>query len=158
MFAIRNILCPTDFSETSKAALQAAESIAREYHAPLTVLHVAEFPPVVATEGVLWRPLGYDADAVRRELEEIKPTDPAVAMEHKFARGFAAEEILRVATEGKFDLIVIGTHGRTGLGRLIMGSVAEEVIRKAPCPVLSVKTPVAETSANAVKELVEAAG
>lgn len=154
MFAIRNILCPTDFSEPSKVALEAAESIARQCHAPLTVLHVAEFSAVVAAEGVLWQPMDYDEDAVRRELAEIKPTDPAVAMEYAFVRGFAAEEILRVATEGKFDLIVIGTHGRTGLGRLIMGSVAEEMIRKAPCPVLSVKTPVAEPSVNVVKQLV----
>ena len=90
MFAIRSILCPTDFSEPSRAALQAAESIAREYRAPMTVLHVAEFPPVVAADGILWQPMDYDVDAVQRELDEIKPTDPTVVMEHKFARGFAA--------------------------------------------------------------------
>jgi len=69
-----------------------------------------------------------------------------VRMERRLEQGDATTEILRVAREESADLIVMGTHGRTGLGRLLMGSVAEQVMRRAPCPVLTVKSPVPETA------------
>jgi nucleotide-binding universal stress UspA family protein len=76
----------------------------------------------------------------------VQPSDPAVKIEHRLAEGDPAREILRVARETGCDLIVMGTHGWTGLGRLLMGSVAEQVVRKATCPVLTVKTPIPDTA------------
>jgi len=72
-------------------------------------------------------------------LEAVVPTDKNVSYEHHLLLGTAAEDIVRVATEEKADLIVIGTHGRTGLKRVLMGSVAEAVMRHAHCPVLTLK-------------------
>jgi nucleotide-binding universal stress UspA family protein len=82
--------------------------------------------------------------------------DPKVLVEHRLVRGFAVEEILRATALTKCDLIVMGTHGRTGLGRLFVGSVAEQVLRKAPCPVVTVKAaqlqaPVMATASPAVQ-------
>jgi nucleotide-binding universal stress UspA family protein len=79
--------------------------------------------------------------AVQQQLERIKPPEPGAPMEHHVEVGDPAPIILQVAQESQCDLIVMGSHGRTGLNRLLMGSVAEQVARKAPCPVLSVKTP-----------------
>jgi len=76
----------------------------------------------------------------RGKLERVSaPTE--VRVERQVGEGDSAVEILRAAQDLKADLIVMGTHGRTGLGRLLMGSVAEQVVRKAPCPVLTVRTP-----------------
>jgi nucleotide-binding universal stress UspA family protein len=74
-------------------------------------------------------------------LRQLQPSDPALHVEYRLEEGFAATEILRLAEEAKADLIVMGTHGRTGLSRLVLGSVAEQVVRKARCPVLTVKAP-----------------
>ena len=82
-----------------------------------------------------------DLEPLRERLQQLRPEDQKVLVEHLLVQGGAAEEILQVAQERKCDLIVMGTHGRTGLGRLLMGSVAEQVVRKASCPVLTVKTP-----------------
>jgi nucleotide-binding universal stress UspA family protein len=78
--------------------------------------------------------------ALEKKLCLLLPADPAVHVEHRLKEGAPATEILRTARALECDLIVMGTHGRTGVGRLLMGSVAEEVLRKAPCPVLTVKT------------------
>ncbi len=75
------------------------------------------------------------------ELHRVVAPQPGVQVEHRLEEGDAASEILRVAREGKCDLVVLGTHGRTGLRRLLMGSVAEQVVRQAPCPVVTVKAP-----------------
>lgn len=155
MFAIRTILCPTDFSEPSETAVRAAEHLARDCGAKLILLHVAELPPMIADEAVLMHPADFDPDRERERLEAVA-IDSTVEVERDFVLGVAPDDILRVARERGCDLIVIGTHGRTGLSRLVMGSVAEAVIRKAPCPVLSVRPdacPVAR-----VAETVAAAG
>lgn len=138
MFSIRTILCPTDFSEPSEAAIRTAEAMARDCGARLILLHVAELPAMVAAEGVLMHPVDFDPNQERERLDAVAIT-PGVDAERTFVLGVAVDDILRVAAERKCDLIVIGTHGRTGLGRLVMGSVAESIIRKAPCPVLSVR-------------------
>jgi nucleotide-binding universal stress UspA family protein len=78
-------------------------------------------------------------DGIRRELQELQPPDDRVPMEYKLAKGDPAASIIQVAEETACDLIVLGTHGRTGLRRVLMGSVAEHVMRSAPCPVLVVK-------------------
>jgi nucleotide-binding universal stress UspA family protein len=141
MLAIRTILHPTDFSNYSAYAFRLACALARDYGARLVVLHVAMPPVVVYGEGVLPpEPEGYK-ERLREQLHKVVSQDPKVPVEHRLVEGDAATEILRLAGDSKCDLIVMGTHGRTGLGRLLMGSVAEQVVRKAPCPVLTVKTP-----------------
>ncbi len=141
MLAIRTVLHPTDFSERSEFAFRLACSLARDYGARLVVLHVAEPPTAVAGEGVVMLPPAFDLEPLRERLQQLRPEDLKIPVEHRLVQGDAATEILRVAGEAKCDLIVMGTHGRTGLGRLLMGSVAEQVVRKASCPVLTVKTP-----------------
>jgi nucleotide-binding universal stress UspA family protein len=103
--------------------------------------------PIVAFgEGVIPpEPEGYKND-LREKLYRIQPPDPGIRVVHRFEEGNAVDLILEVAEEASADLIVMGTHGRSGLGRLLMGSVAEQVVRKAPCPVLTVKMPFAPTS------------
>jgi nucleotide-binding universal stress UspA family protein len=141
MLAIRTILHPTDFSNYSDQAFRLACSLARDYGARLVVLHIAEPPMAVGGEGMLIIPQEFDLEVIRARLQQLRPADPKIAVEHRMVQGDAATEILCLATKMKCDLIVMGTHGRTGLGRLLMGSVAELVVRKASCPVLTVKTP-----------------
>jgi nucleotide-binding universal stress UspA family protein len=141
MLGIRTILHPTDFSECSAFAFRLACSLARDYGARLIVLHVAEPPITVASEGMVMIPPPLDLEPIREKLRQIRPGDPAVPMEYCLVEGNAAPEILRVAEESHCDVIVLGTHGRTGLARLLMGSVAEQVVRRACCPVLMVKGP-----------------
>jgi universal stress protein A len=81
-------------------------------------------------------------EALEAELKRVVPTDPAVPCEHRVLTGLAASEIVNFAKRDHADLIVMGTHGRKGLAHLVMGSVAEAVVRHAPCPVITVKTPV----------------
>jgi nucleotide-binding universal stress UspA family protein len=78
---------------------------------------------------------------VLQKLQSVRPADPAIVVEHRLCCGDAAWEIIELARALKSDLIVMGTHGRTGVGRLLMGSVAEAVLRRAHCPVLTLKVP-----------------
>lgn len=141
MLPIKTILHPTDFSERSALAFRLACSLARDYGARLIILHVAVPPMPIAIEGVAMPPPALDLKLLREQLQQLRPENPKVPVEHRLIEGDAATEILDVAGETKCDVIVMGTHGRTGLGRLLMGSVAEQVVRKASCPVLTVKTP-----------------
>jgi nucleotide-binding universal stress UspA family protein len=144
MLSIRTILHPTDFSTNSSYALGLAGSLARDYGARLIILHIATPPAAVYAEGiVLPEPEGYEEE-LRSQLQRLQPEGLESRTEHCLVRGGAAAEILRVAEEKNCDLIVMGTHGRSGVGRLLLGSVAEQVIRRAPCPVVTVKTPVKE--------------
>jgi nucleotide-binding universal stress UspA family protein/quercetin dioxygenase-like cupin family protein len=142
MSGIQKILHPTDFSENARYAFQSACALARDSHATLLVLHVM----MPSVSPVLGRPLP-DPSRSAESQESVaslpwpQASDPRTKVEHRVAEGDAAEEILRLAESLHCDLIVMGTHGRTGLGRLLTGSVAEEVLRKASCPVLVVKTP-----------------
>lgn len=85
---------------------------------------------------------------MRNQLLQLKPPDPKVSVEHRLVKGDAATEIVNPAAETKADVIVMGSHGRTGLGRLLLGSVAENVMRKAPCPVVTVKPPLAQLDSS----------
>jgi nucleotide-binding universal stress UspA family protein len=148
MLALKTILHPTDFSPRSEYAFRLACSLARDHGARVVVLHVATPPPAVSYgEMILDADTAAQVEQLWETLRRIKSPDPAVALEHRLEEGFAASEILRVADEIHCDLIVLGTHGRTGLGRLLMGSVAEQVVRKAQCPVLTVKGPMSEPAA-----------
>jgi nucleotide-binding universal stress UspA family protein len=142
MLPIKTILHPTDFSDRAEYGFQLACALARDYGARLILCHVHQIPPVVYGEfgAAPPEPIGA-AEEMGARLLAIRPADENIPVEHRMMEGNPAEEIVRMAKETECDLIVLGTHGRTGLGRLLMGSVAEQVVRKAPCPVLTVKSP-----------------
>lgn len=130
------ILFPTDFSTASDAALAHAEAVAKQSNAKLLIVHVEE-PPLAYGGGELYYGLPEpSSERIRKMLDDVRPKDPSVAFSHRLVMGDPAGEIVRIAGEEKVDSIVLGTHGRTGLSRLLMGSVAEGVVRRAPCPVL----------------------
>ncbi len=130
------VLFPTDFSTASDAALSHAEALAKQSGAELLIIHVEE-PPLAYGGGELYYGLPEPtSDRIQKMLADVRPKDPAVKFKHRLMMGDPAGEIVRVAGEEKVDSIVLGTHGRTGLSRLLMGSVAEGVVRRAPCPVL----------------------
>lgn len=145
MIVLKNILVATDFSEPSANALAYGRDLARAYNATLHVLHVTEdvlmrYSPEV---GFAVPELQKDLEqAARRELDAIITADdlrtlrvvPAI----ETAAG-AAHGITSYATAQQIDLIIVGTHGRGAVKQLLMGSVAERVVRTAPCPVLAVR-------------------
>jgi universal stress protein A len=137
----RKILFPTDFSHTGDAALGLATSQARERAATLLIVHVEE-PPAAYGGGEMYYGMPDPVtEDLRKMLDEVKPTDPAVPCERHLLTGDPATVITKFAAEQGVELIVMGTHGRTGLMRLLMGSVAEAVVRRAPCPVLTWRQP-----------------
>jgi nucleotide-binding universal stress UspA family protein len=144
METVRTILHPTDFSARSARAFELACSLAQQHAAKLVVLHVVEVPMVVPG-GVMTPPPPVvpedEWQRLKAQLEAIRPTNTAIAVEHRMVAGDVSTGVLQVADEVKADLIVLGTHGRTGLARLLMGSVAEQVVRKARCPVVTIKIP-----------------
>ena len=141
--SIRTILHPTDFSDCSRYAFRLAGMLAREQGARLIVLHVKPtLGPMVAYGEALTElePEG-SQEKLLEVLHRLRLSDPKVQVEHRLVEGQGAEQILRQADEIGADLIVMGTHRRSGLGRLLMGSVAGEVVRNARCPVITVKIP-----------------
>jgi nucleotide-binding universal stress UspA family protein len=136
---IRKILYPTDFSSHSNQAYFHAIALAKTHGASLTVLFVynADATTTPGFQG--------DEQAARRywqeQLEQIRPVDGHIPVSHVLLQGDPASEIVRYGRDANVDLIVMGTHGRTGLERLLLGSVAEKVLRDASCSVLVVKIP-----------------
>ena len=146
MTTLRRILCATDLAPASQPAWEEAQRLAALLKAELRLLHVV--PPVpVPLEGYfppdLYQTLveGGERDA-RERLDRlvVDRRDPSLAVTVQLDRGAPAARILAVAAEESADLVVMGTHGRTGLDRLVLGSVADRVIRTATCPVLTVRT------------------
>lgn len=138
------ILCPTDFSQFTDAALNEASTLAAESSATLEIVHVYESYDASAAmgEAALVYPNAWGIpprNEVLQQLDDIKPTLPGVRFEHHLLEGEPVREIVAFAEREHVDLIVMGSHGRTGLSRLVMGSVAEGVTRRATCPVLIVK-------------------
>jgi nucleotide-binding universal stress UspA family protein len=132
----KTILFPTDFSTASDAALEHAAMLAKSSGAKLLIVHVEE-PPLAYGGGELYYGLPEpNTERIRSMLEAVQPSDPSVSFEHRLTMGDPASEVVRIADEERADLIVLGTHGRTGLTRLLMGSVAELIVRRASCPVL----------------------
>ncbi len=145
MAEIRHILCPVDLSETSRHALDHALAIANWYDARVTVFHVFSVPQLLIAP-----PVG-----MVEELAELRPRPEEVADEvRRFAGLTAASRTDVVVVEGNpvreildqverlsADLLVMGTHGRSALSQMLLGSVAENVIRRAPCPVVVVRNP-----------------
>ncbi len=144
---LKKILFPTDFSHTGDAALALATSMARDTGATLLIIHVEE-PPMAYGGGEMYYGVPEpDIRELKTMLSEVKPSDPEVPYKHRLVNGHPAHAIVQLAESEDVDLIVMGTHGRSGLSRLLMGSVAEHVMRKAPCPVLTYKA-LSEEPAN----------
>lgn len=161
MITIANILCPVDFSDFSRHALAHATQLARWFGATVTAYYV--YPPPGAPPPVVfgglpgplppvepYPPLTVSPEAVRQDvLEQLtKFTSLAdasgIVVKLDAAPGHPVSAILAEADRLRADLIVIGTHGHSGFDRLLLGSVTEKVLRKAPCPVLTVPPPAAE--------------
>lgn len=138
------LLVPTDFSEGSRHALDYAVSLAARLGASIHVLHVREDPVVTAlwAEGYVdTQSLAAERDAeAGRELQALLAVAGAGAATWDVAAGPVSATIVRVARERDADLIVMGTHGRTGMAHVLMGSIAEQVMRSAGCPVLTIRT------------------
>jgi nucleotide-binding universal stress UspA family protein len=140
----RRILCPTDFSEGAAAATEQALSLAHAFGGTVTLFHVYSVPSYVFPDGSTFVA---GPEVTTRIADDVSNALAAAARSAegrsgvpvltRSAIGAPFEEILRVA--GDFDLIVMGTHGRTGLRHLVLGSVAEKVVRHASCPVLTVR-------------------
>jgi len=141
MFPIRRILHPTDFSEPSTAAFEVACALSRDYSAELVIMHVYSTPQVFAPDGIAVPLPSEDPYRARVRLYQIQPTDPRVKVRHILVEGNPVDKILGHAKTEEVDMIVMGTHGTTGLTRLLMGSVAESVMRNTLCPVLTIRKP-----------------
>ncbi len=148
MIKIEKILFPTDFSEHSKHAFSYALSFAKEYGAKLYMLHVIEDVQYLANAYMFDVPIMPSfSDMEQSRLKEMQEfidrevSDPTMEIEKLIRHGRPFIEIIQVAREEKVDLIVTATHGRGGLEHVVFGSTAEKVVRKAPCPVLSIRLP-----------------
>jgi universal stress protein A len=156
---IRRILAPTDFSELSMQGLKSALEWAEAFGAKLLLLYVVE-PPPYPVEGIVPSHLGATMlDDLERQatndlaqmLSETQASKMDVA--RRVVVGIPYRKIVDVAEEEKIDLIVMTTHGRTGLSHLMMGSVAEKIVRTAPCPVLTIRpTSVTASSVNSARD------
>ena len=151
MNRITRILVPTDFSATADAALDYAYVLAERFGASLELLHVLDDPFVV--DGMAAEAYISEAPALRTAmLQDAKerlrhrasPRDSVPTVESEVVFGHGARTIAEYAAERGADLIVMGTHGRTGFAHLLLGSVAERLVRTAPCPVLTVRHPEAK--------------
>jgi nucleotide-binding universal stress UspA family protein len=134
------ILFPTDFSTTAQAGLADAEAIAKAQGATLLVLHVQESTTAYGDTSGCGR-LEPSIELVERMLNELTLSDTTIPVVYRFSIGNPAAEIVKVANDENVNLIVMGTHGRRGLPRLLKGSIAETVVRHARCPVLTRKEP-----------------
>jgi nucleotide-binding universal stress UspA family protein len=145
MLPIQTILHPTDLSKPSEYALQIASLIACGQDTRLIVLHVLhglEPPDWIYQRMAGEFPWTKDCDKVlEQKIRPLQESNPKLRIERRLVEGIPSAEILRIAEAESCDLIVMGTHGRTGHERVLMGSVAEEVVRQARCPVLTVKLP-----------------
>ena len=152
----KRVCCAVDFSDPSKLALNEAAEPTRRAEGDLTILHVHVASPAVA--GDLLQPapeiFGLEEEELERELAACRAEAERILgrpVRTALVAGNAAAEIVRFARREPLDLLVLATHGRTGLGRLIMGSVAERVVRNAPCAVLVVR-PREQSRAEDVEE------
>ncbi len=146
------ILSATDFSEDSNLALSYAEEIARRFNGEIIVLHVDQpLPPVMVSPdmgpvmdvGAMTRIAEEQRMLAQKELDKIvnRLRDSGMKARSLLKVGSPFLEVIHTAQSEGVDLIVMGTHGRTGLAHVLMGSVAERVVQKAPCPVLTIRHP-----------------
>jgi nucleotide-binding universal stress UspA family protein len=148
MLPFKRILCPTDFSEPAFTALKRAEELARHFSAELLVMHVIPSLPGPHTYADPPLATSFDVPMFQQELAiKAEQMLKDLVAHHKVGTrdlvttGDPAPEILRIAAKEHVDLIVIASHGQTGWRHLVFGSVAEKVVRHAPCPVLTITAP-----------------
>jgi nucleotide-binding universal stress UspA family protein len=144
MISIQRILLPTDFSEYSAHAVPYACALADEYQAELHVLHVLEMMPTAPYFGMGLTTAGFVEESeqhARKLMEHVLPKDWARCGEAVMVlkHGSPFVETIRYVKEAQIHLMVITTHGRTGLAHTLLGSQAEKLVRKSPCPVLTVR-------------------
>lgn len=145
MLRIQTILHPTDFSDTSDQALQLAHALARDHKAKLILVTVAAPPPPPAMPPLPDLPYISETvsteflESARRQLAPLASRITDVPVETQVLTGLPGVAIVSAARDWNADLIVMGSHGRTGIGRLLMGSIAEHVLRHATCPVLTIR-------------------
>jgi universal stress protein A len=147
MIKLDRILVPTDFSDFSRPAMQYGCAMAARFGAELHLLHVVPDPAMLVPEAAAFSVETMQAQSeslVRSALETLQKLPPdnwenEKPVVREVRVGAAFMEIIDYARDNEIDLIVIGTHGRSGLMHVLMGSVAERIVRKAPCPVLTVK-------------------
>ena len=143
MWLTKKILVPCDFADCSRQACDVGLELAQTFRVPLVLLHVFQFPPAIYTGMPALTVPEYDqlVEASARTAlhdESARLQGKGVSLETSFARGIAWEEIIETAKRLDVGLIVMGSHGRRGLTRAIMGSVAEKVVRLSPVPVLTI--------------------
>lgn len=144
MNAIERILCPVDFSEPSEHAMRYAVDLAERLGAELHLVHVFQIPAMALPDGAIMGGPDWTTRIMERSEQSLKElaarhADQGIDVKTHLVEGVPFREINRVAREDvKADLIVIGTHGRTGLSHLLMGSVAERVVRTSDVPVITV--------------------
>jgi nucleotide-binding universal stress UspA family protein len=160
---IERILVPYDFSECSAAALDYASRFA-DPNARLHIVHVDELldvriSPYLPANGRYIHESLWDRrhEQVEQQLAKIIPRHTAARYEHHCTTGYPGDELLAFAERTGVDLIVMGSHGRTGLARLVTGSVAEQVMRRSKCPVLIVKAPMIRSKVTPAAESESAA-
>lgn len=134
---IERILCPIDFEEPIESANEFASMLAKNCDATLIYLNCG-LPDIVFGKHQ-FDELKKEEAEILQQLQTIKPTVRGVKAQYEVEFGNVAERIVDFASANEVDMIVIGTHGRKGLGRMIMGSVAENVIRNSDCPVVAIK-------------------
>lgn len=148
---LSRILVPIDFSDCSRAALEYAQTLAKTFDATIDLIHVWEVPPYIPPEAMVGVP-GHDtqtlADVAHGTAEQemqrfVKELEGGGVHVQRtlLDSGDPGRTIVEVAEKEGYDMIVLGTHGRTGLSHLLMGSVAERVVRHSSRPVLTVRTP-----------------
>jgi len=141
-FHIGRILVPIDFSEHSQKALRYALAFARQFEAEVTLVHIVEqmvypgdwmYPPLAATD--------FEAEKREKMISRLQALDAGsgIRTKHIVRLGRAWQEVIEIAQEMKCDMIILATHGYTGLKHALLGSVAEKIVRHAPCPVLTVR-------------------
>ncbi|MFT5327815.1 MAG: universal stress protein A [Planctomycetaceae bacterium] len=135
------ILFATDFSHCGDEAMALATSLARDTGATILIVHVEEPPAAYGSGHMYYGDPGPTQKELTGMLHRVVPTDPSVPREHHLVMGAPAATLVEFAEKHKVDVIVLGTHGRSGLFRILMGSVAEHVIRHARCPVVTVRHP-----------------
>ncbi|MEX0938740.1 MAG: universal stress protein [Pirellulales bacterium] len=145
---IQKIIFPTDFSHASDAAMAFASSLARDTGAKMLIVHVEEPPTAYGGGNLYYGVPEPERDALMEMLERLKPTTDDVPYEHRLLSGDPARQVIELAEQEKAGLIVMGTHGRTGILRLLMGSVAEEIVRRSSCPVVTFKAPEAANESD----------
>jgi nucleotide-binding universal stress UspA family protein len=153
MIGLKTILHPTDFSESSRYALELACALARDQAARVILLHVLPHPAPIGTDSNV--PAYKDAHAAEdlqayreemaRLLAKVREQAPCAQVETQLKEGPVADVITRTAAEAPCDLIVMGTHGRSRMHQLMMGSVAAAVTRNPTCPVVTVKVPLTQS-------------